>query len=136
MASWFARASVAAVFALNVSCAVSFITEPERYVAGFELSGVPGMLMVRGVGILFLMWNATFPPVILRPDAHISLFGVVLAQQAIGLAGESWLMLELPSGHAALFETGIRFVVFDGVGLAVMVLAYALLRTTRERADG
>ncbi len=52
----------------------------------------------------------------------------MLVQQAVGLAGESWLVLSLPPGHAALWATGMRFIVFDGLGLALMLLAYVLLR--------
>src|SRR5690606_38201296 len=63
-ATWFARGAVGLVFAINLSCALAFITYPENYAAGFELSGVPGVVVVRAFGILFLMWNATYPPVI------------------------------------------------------------------------
>jgi len=123
---WLARAVVGAVFAVNVACALSFLARPEAYAPGFELSGVPGRALVRGLGILFLMWNATYPPVILQPARHRLLFAVVLAQQAIGLAGEAWLWLVLPEGHDALRATGLRFIVFDGAGLLALIAAYAL----------
>jgi hypothetical protein len=123
---WIARILVGAVFAVNVGCALSFLARPEAYAPGFELSGVPGRVLVRGLGILFLMWNATYPPVILQPARHRLLFGVVLAQQAIGLAGEAWVWLALPEGHDALRATGLRFIVFDAAGLLVLIAAYAL----------
>jgi hypothetical protein len=125
-AVWLARAVVGAVFAVNVACALSFLARPEAYAPGFELSGVPGRALVRGLGILFLMWNATYPPVILQPARHRLLFAVVLAQQAIGLAGEAWLWLALPEGHDALRATGLRFIVFDGAGLLALIAGYAL----------
>jgi len=60
---------------------------------------------------------------------------VLLVQQAIGLAGETWMWLTLPAGHAALWTTGLRFIAFDGAGLAgmgvVFWLLYALKRTER-----
>ena len=124
---WMARIAVGGVFLVNVSCAISFILWPERYVSGFELTGVPGAATVRGLGILFLMWNATYPPVVYQPVLHKTLFEVVLVQQAIGLAGETWLWLTLPAGHAALLETGLRFIVFDGVGLVLMAITYVML---------
>lgn len=124
---WFARLAVGAVFLLNVQCALQFILWPGRYTAGFELAGVPGEAAVRGLGITFLMWNATYPLVLWDPRRHRALFAVVLAQQLIGLAGETWLLLTLPAGHDALAASITRFTVFDGAGLLVMAAAFALL---------
>ncbi|MBN1891075.1 MAG: hypothetical protein JW850_23970 [Thermoflexales bacterium] len=128
LASWLARAAVGLVFAWNVACAVSFILQPDNYAAAFELTGVPGRTVVQGFGILFLMWNATYPPVLFRPGAHRTLFAVILVQQLIGVAGEMGLWLELPAGHPALAATGQRFILFDGAGLLLMGAAYVLLR--------
>ena len=123
---WLARLVVGAVFFFNVTCALAFVAWPERYAPGFELSGVPGRVLVRGIGILFLMWNATYPPVLARPDRHRTLFAVILAQQAIGVAGETWMWATLPPGHAALSATGLRFIAFDGAGLVGMGLVFWL----------
>jgi hypothetical protein len=131
---WTARALVGAVFVVNVGCALSFLARPEAYAPGFELSGVPGRALVRGFGILFLMWNVTYPPVILQPARHRLLFAVVLAQQAIGLAGEAWLWLALPEGHEALRATGLRFIVFDGAGLLALIAAHALSAARKPHA--
>ncbi|MBN2840906.1 MAG: hypothetical protein JXP37_08140, partial [Coriobacteriia bacterium] len=96
---WIARLAVGAVFIINVHCALSFITQPGRYAGGFGLSDLPGQVAMRGLGIAFLMWNATYPLVIWDPRRYRALFGVVLAQQAIGLLGEVWLLLTLPAGY-------------------------------------
>ncbi len=132
IAEWVARVAVAAVFAVNVQCALAFALTPERYSAGFELSGVPGAAAVRGLGIAFLMWNATYPLVIWRPWRYRTLFGVVLAQQAIGLIGEAWLLSTLPADHEALVASITRFIAFDGAGLLVMLAAYVFLATGRH----
>jgi hypothetical protein len=124
---WLARLVVGAVFFFNVTCALAFVAWPERYAPGFEVSGVPGRVLVRGIGILFLMWNATYPPVLVRPDRHRTLFAVILVQQAIGVAGETWMWAMLPVGHAALRATGLRFMAFDGAGLVGMGLAFWLI---------
>jgi hypothetical protein len=124
---WLARVVVGTVFFFNVTCALTFVAQPDRYAPGFEVSGVPGRVLVRGIGILFLMWNATYPPVLVRPDRNRTLFAVILVQQAIGLAGETWMWATLPAGHAALWTTGLRFIAFDGAGLVGMVLAFWLL---------
>jgi hypothetical protein len=126
MAMWFARIAVGAVFAVNVWCALVFIFQPDVYASGFELEGVAGKVMVQGMGILFLMWNATYPPVIWNPQKFRVLFIVLLIQQLIGVVGETWLWLNLPQGHANLSASGLRFIVFDAAGLVVMSTAYAL----------
>jgi len=136
LAAWLARAAVGSVWAVNLNAALAFLTQPERYAAGFELSGVAGEAVVQAFGILFLMWNATYPPVILHPRAHPGLFRIVLIQQFIGIAGETWIWLGLPAGHPALRETGLRFIAFDGLGLLVMALAFAMLLKTAEPPEG
>jgi hypothetical protein len=129
-----ARLVVGVVFFFNVTCALAFIAWPQRYAPAFEISGVPGQVAVRGIGILFLMWNATYPPVLARPDRRRTLFLVLLIQQAIGLAGETWMWATLPPGHTALRATGLRFIAFDGAGLVGMGLALWLLERARRRA--
>ncbi len=53
---------------------------------------------------------------------------VIMVQQCIGLAGELWMWLRLPPGHPGLFTTGRRFILFDGAGLALLLLALLLTR--------
>lgn len=121
---------MAAVFAVNVQCALAFVVAPGRYAGGFELGGLPGETAVRALGVAFLMWNATYPLVIWQPRRQRTLFAVVLAQQAIGLTGESWLLLSLPAGHDSLVSSITRFVVFDGTGLVLMAAAFTALLLT------
>ena len=125
--AWFARIAVGLVFALNISCAVSFILHPAGYAWGFEVSGVPGKAVVEGFGILFLMWNVPYPPVLINPRAQKTLFAVILVQQFIGVVGETWMALPLPAGHAAMLQTGERFILFDAGGLVLMGIAFLLL---------
>ncbi len=129
-----ARVAVALVFALNVQCAVSFVLWPGAYAGGFELEGVPGAAAVRGLGAAFLMWNATYPAVIANPRRFRALYAVVLAQQAVGLAGESWILLSLPAGHAALAASIVRFIAFDAAGLVLMAAAFAWLALADRHA--
>lgn len=134
--AWLARIAVGAVFAVNVQAALAFITDPARYAPGFELAGVAGETAVRGLGVAFLMWNATYPLVIWRPRRYRTLFGVVLAQQTIGVLGESWIRATLPAGHATLASGVERFIVFDTIGLAVMLATFAILGGDSEPPDG
>lgn len=125
---WTARILVTAVFIMNIQSALAFILRPAGYASGFELSGTAGLHLVRAMGILFLMWNVPYPPVILRPGRHRVLFGVIIVQQVIGLAGESWLLFGLPSGHLALAATAARFIFFDTFGLIALAGAFLLTR--------
>ena len=89
--------------------------------------------MVQSFGILFLMWNATYPPVIWDPVRHRTLFAIVLAQQLIGVVGEIALWTALPAGHDTLLDTGLRFLRFDAAGLAIMAAAFFLTRSPHAR---
>lgn len=128
------RLAYLVVFCWNVACALQFVLDPESYVAGFELSGVEGRVAVQGLGVAFLMWNATYPAVIASPRRFRSLSVVVVVQQAIGLVGESWIMASLPAGHAALVASIQRFIVFDAVGLAIMLATLIWLTVSDSRA--
>ena len=118
-AAWLARAAFLLVFAINVQCAASFVLWPDAYAPSFEVAGVPGAAAVQGLGIAFLMWNATYPAVIASPLRFRAVAVIVLVQQAIGLAGESWLRFGLPAGHAALSASIERFILFDAAGLVL-----------------
>ncbi len=124
--TWFARVVVAVVFLVNMQCAVSFIVDPSPYMAGFELSGAAGRVAVRGLGIAFLMWNATYPLVVVSPVRQRVLFGVVIVQQLIGFVGEIWLATTIGTGHAVLQASIGRFALFDGAGLLLMLIAFLL----------
>lgn len=126
-AAWIARIAFLAVFVVNVQCAVQFVLWPEAYAGGFELAGVPGAAAVRGIGVAFLMWNATYPAVIASPLRFRALAVVVLVQQAVGLIGETWIRLSLPAGHEVLAASIDRFVAFDAAGLVLMAAAFAWL---------
>ena len=122
------RLAVGLVLVANLTAAIPYVIDPAAYAGAFELSGAPGAAMVRGLGILFLMWNVTYLPVIIDPLRQRTLFVVVLVQQVIGLAGEIWIVASLPAAHATLAAAGLNFIVFDGAGLALLVLAFALTR--------
>jgi len=123
---WAARILIGLVLFFNVQCALLFLISPESFAPGFELQGTVGAGMVRALGILFLMWNVPYVVAGTQPVRwRISLYEAV-AMQAIGLVGESLLMATFPSGHVAIRETVSRFIVFDGSGLLLLVLALVL----------
>ena len=133
---WLARLTVGVVFLVNLNAALAFILQPGKYAPGFEVEGVAGRAIVQGIGILFLMWNTTYPLVILHPSRHFNIFTIVLVQQVIGVIGESWIWITLPAGHEALKQTGSRFIIFDGGGLIAMFAVYLLLQRQMRSVTG
>ncbi|MDD6650976.1 MAG: hypothetical protein PUE49_02095 [Eggerthellales bacterium] len=121
------RIAFTLVFLINVQCALQFVFIPESFAGAYELSGVAGKAAVAGMGVAFLMWNATYPPFIARPDRFQILGWVIIAQQVIGLIGETAILLSLPAGHEVLAASILRFICFDGGGLALMVAAFTWL---------
>jgi hypothetical protein len=128
---WAARALIGAVILWNVQCAVAFLAAPATFAPGFELGGPAGEAMVRGMGLLFLMWNVPYVVALLHPVRHRTSLYEAIAMQAIGLAGESLILLSLGDGHPAASDTILRFIAFDGVGLALLALAIWMTRSSR-----
>lgn len=128
IAIWVVRLCFAFVFVVNVQCALGFALAPEAYMGAYELGGVPGRVATQGIGIAFLMWNCTYPLVIWKPQQHRTLAGVILAQQVVGLIGESAMRATLPAGHDLLASSIDLFITFDAIGLALMGISFAILQ--------
>jgi len=120
---WIGRVLIGAVILWNVQCAIAFLAAPGTYAPGFELSGPAGEAMVRGMGVLFLMWNVPYVVALLHPVRHRTSLYEAVAMQAIGLVGESLILWRLGAGHPAASGTVLRFIAFDGAGLVLLVLA-------------
>ena len=132
VATWAVRACFAFVFVVNVQCALGFALTPEAYLGAYELAGVPGRVAAQGIGVAFLMWNCTYPLVIWKPQRHTTLAGVALAQQVVGLIGESAIRATLPAGHDLLASSIDLFIAFDAAGLLLMGISIAVFLFTRD----
>jgi hypothetical protein len=129
----FARLLTGLVLLWNVQCALSFLLWPERYAPGFELSGAPGAAAVRGMGVLFIMWNVPYALATWHPLRYrVSLYEA-LAMQSIGFAGETLIYLNLPAVHALARSSIGRFMFFDGAGVILLLLAAIILRPAIRR---
>jgi hypothetical protein len=128
------RLLIGVVLFWNIQCAVVFLLWPDRFAPGFELSGVPGEAAVRGMGVLFLMWNVPYAVALWHPLRYrISLYEAA-AMQALGLLGESILYFSLPVGFTALRSSISRFILFDALGLIALLLAVWLVSSPRLRS--
>jgi hypothetical protein len=123
---WAARFLIGIVLIINLMCAIDFMARPKLYMGGYELRGEVGRAVVVGYGILFFMWQvpyffAVFDPV----KQNISLISAVL-MQTIGLVGESLLYRMIPLEHKVLRGSVMRFIIFDGAGLVLLLAALGL----------
>ncbi len=123
---WLARLFIGVVFFFNVQCAVAFLAAPQAYTPAFELAGPAGEGMVRGLGVLFLMWNVPYAVARAHPVHHRLSLVESLLMQAIGLTGETLLLFSLPAGHDLIRASVTRFILFDASGLALLLLAFWL----------
>ena len=133
---WIGRALIGVVLVVNVQSAILFLWQPEKYAPGFQLSSVEGFAAVRGIGLLFLMWNVPSFVALLDPLKHrVSLFAALM-MQTIGVFGESLIYLSLPSGYATLQNSISRFILFDSLGLALLLMAVLVTRPFPIPAEG
>ena len=130
---WLARALVFIVFAINLYCIFVFIVFPENHIRAYELTGVAGIAAIQGIGVAFLMWNVTYPLVIVSPGKFRILFLIVIIQQIVGLLGESYILFSLPEGYPVLHGNILRFIAFDAGGLVLLVTGFFLSRTGRGK---
>jgi hypothetical protein len=122
----FGRALVGLVLFFNTQAALVFILFPGQYAPGFGLSGAVGAGMMRGMGILFLMWTVPYWVAFSHPVLRRVSLLEATAMQAIGLAGESLLLATFPEGYPQVTASVLRFIIFDGSGLLALLLAVAI----------
>lgn len=127
------RITFIAVFLINIQCALQFIVMPGIYAPAYELDGIPGNAAIQGIGVAFLMWNATYPLFIARPRKYMIVGVIILVQQFIGLAGESAILFLLPSGYEMLSASISRFIIFDLAGALIMLMSFAYLAVNTKK---
>ena len=118
---WAARLLIAVVVAWNLQAALIFLLTPERFAPGFELSGVPGAAAVRGIAVLFIMWNIPYLVALWHPQRNRVSLWEALAMQSVGVLGESLILLSIPLAHSSLHASLLRFITFDAFGVLLLV---------------
>jgi hypothetical protein len=132
---WVARVLIGLILLINVQSALVFWLDPGLFAPAYELSGIPGEAAIRGFAILFLMWNVPYGVALINPVKHrVSLYEAI-AMQGIGLIGESLILWGLPEKYIILRESIWRFVLFDGAGLVVLVIAALIIWKTKTWKD-
>ena len=120
------------VLAINTYCAVDFIVRPNLYMGAYELSGEVGRVVMIGYGILFLMRHVPYFFALAQPIVHRTSLIQALLMQTIGLIGESFLLQSIPLEHALLRGSILRFIIFDGGGLVLLILAFLVIRKDQQ----
>ena len=125
---WAARVLIGTVLFFNLQCALFFLLWPEVYAPLFELAGTPGAAALRGMGILFVMWNIPYLAACADPQGKQTSLIEAAVMQAVGAGGEILLALSLPQEHSILIASVWRFIIFDMVGLLFLLAALRLVR--------
>ncbi len=112
----------------NLQAAFVFIFTPDSFVRAYELSGVAGETAIRGVGVLFLMWNVPYLFALIDPLRYRLALTLSLLMQTTGLLGETYIYCTLPAGHLILSGSILRFIVFDGAGLALLAVSWRVVK--------
>jgi hypothetical protein len=120
----FSQIAIAIVIFLNLQCAILFLFSPLQYAFAFELTGVPGDTAIRGFGILFIMWNVPYVVALINPLRHRMSYMQAVVMQSIGFIGESFLLFTIPSAYYVLQSSIQRFILFDGIGLILLIAGY------------
>jgi hypothetical protein len=124
---WLARLLIAAVIAWNLQATFIFLMHPAYYAPAFELNGVPGETALRGMAVLFVMWNIPYLVACWHPKRHRLSLWEALAMQVIGVMGESIILLILPADHPLLAGSLLRFIIFDTIGMVFLGSALWLI---------
>lgn len=127
MCLWISRGCIAIVFLANVQCAVAFIILPDSYVPQYELTDTAGIATIQAIGILFLMWNVPYAVALWHPIRHRTSLWEAVIMQAIGVIGESIILVSLPESRVVLRSSIERFLWFDGLGLVLLLLAIKMV---------
>jgi hypothetical protein len=125
---WLARVLIAVVTVWNLQAAVVFMLWPQVYAPGFMLTGVPGEAAIRGVGVLFLMWNIPYLVAVWHPLRNRLALQLAVAMQITGVVSEILIYMTLPGDYAVLRASILRFTAFDLAGALLLAAAYALTR--------
>jgi hypothetical protein len=129
---WISRVLVAAVTLMNLQAAFLFMLRPADFAYGFEMSGAAGEAMTRGMGLLFLMWNIPYIFAAVHPVRHFTSLIEAVIMQFIGVTGETLILLGLAGNHPLIEASVGRFILFDGAGLVILIIALLLAIMARR----
>jgi len=123
LTGFISRILIGVVVFFNLLCAINYLAFPQLYISSYAVSPDTGIPIVRGIGVLFTMWNVPYLFALYNPFRHrLSLYEAIL-MQLIGITGETWIL----HSHLGLIEAArtmiTRFIYFDSFGLLALAAA-------------
>ena len=131
---WLGRGLVGLVLLSNLQAALVFLISPGQFAPSFGLAGPVGDGMMRALGLLFLMWCVPYAVAASHPVRQRVSLCEAIAMQAIGLLGESLLLVNFPPGFPQITAAVTRFIIFDGGGLLALLAAASLTWSLGRRS--
>jgi hypothetical protein len=125
---WITRSLIGLVLFFNLESALLFLWNPQVYTSSFEVQGPAGIIIVRSIGLLFVMWNIPYLVSFLHPIKYRVALIEAIVMQSIGLVGETIFLLTLAPGLSEINNTLTRFIWFDSCGLLCLIVAFWLVR--------
>jgi hypothetical protein len=129
---WVSRLLIATVTLMNLQAAFLFLLRPGDFAYGFEMTGTEGEAMMRGMGLLFLMWNIPYIFAAIHPSRNFISLIEASIMQFIGVAGETLILLGMPREHPLIEASVKRFILFDGSGFVFLIIALLLAVMARR----
>jgi hypothetical protein len=127
-----ARLLIGLVLLFNITCAFQFLISPQLYSSSFGFLKESGTGVIRGYGILFLMWNIPYLFAFANPIRfQVSLVEAII-MQSIGILGEGWIRTSLPQTAEQTTNMITRFLFFDVFGLIALMSAWFIVKRIKE----
>ncbi len=127
------RFLIGIVLLVNLQCALVFLWQPGRYMGAFGLSGEVGQGIIRALGLLFLMWNVPYIFALWHPVRNFTSLMEAVIMQAIGFVGETLILLIGDYSNPVVITSVKRFMLFDGIGLVLLIIALILTQKQKQR---
>jgi hypothetical protein len=124
--TWIGRLLILIVIAWNIQAAIFLLINSSVIATSIEIPQIAGPSLIRGIGVLFIMWNIPY----LFAAAHPVRFRISLVEsllmQFIALAGELILLSVSPIIPPALQNIFTIYSRFDAAGMALLLAAAAI----------
>ncbi len=125
---WFVSLPIFIVIISNLTAAIPYVLYPANFRGAFELNGIPGTAAVAGIGVLFVMWQVPYFFAGVDPLRNKKSLVEAILMQTIGLIGEIWILSNIDANYLTLRNSIWRFILFDAVGLVLLLTAFLLLQ--------
>ncbi len=132
---WLVRLLIFGVAFWNLQCAAVFLIFPERYAPSFELNGEVGLVVIRAMAVLFVMWNIPYLFALIHPYRWFVSLIQALVMQSVGFIGETWLFTTITAERVILRSSILRFMIFDGLGILLLGIAVIIALRFRKIRD-